>query len=526
MESKAGREHLYYEVARHKQQGRSNRAIAAILGINRRTIARLLLELQKRRDGGETVLDRELSPARVPRGSLLDPYDAKIRGWLKEYDNLTAERCLEKLRELGFTGGRTIVQDRVRAIRRELIPAEPAAVMSYAPGQRGEFDWSPYRVGLKGELAVQVWNAVLAWSRYPTPQARDNVRQTTILECLTRSLERWGGVPQELLTDSMKGVVDRWECDQPLTNARFIDYAAHYDFVVKIAPRRCPKYKARTERRFWFIEQNALNGRRFETIPGLDEYFGVWVREQVLGRTHPDRPETIGQVLGLERLHLRPLPAHPYDTRDVVAHVISATGHVHFQTNQYPVPGAAPGELVYVCADAGRIVVCNVSARRLVEHERLADGAKIQLAQLPGMRRPRGDVDPLTDQLAQWHPDAAAFARAVRERSRQAAAQLARLLMLQSQWNREDVLAAMRHAMGYACFDVAAVERILLARYMPRSLPQAIAEKSLEQVRQLMKDHPVPTRSVASYPCLRRGDRPVQHEPETEAATDPEETHE
>jgi hypothetical protein len=399
--------------------------------------------------------------------------------------------------------------------------------MSYAPGQRGEFDWSPYRVGPDHELRVSVWNGVLSWSRYPTPQARDNTRQTTILECLSRSLALWGGVPQELVTDSMPGVVDRWECDQPILNARFVDYAAHYEFVVKIAPRRCPKYKARTERRFWFIEQNALNGRRFETIPGLDEYFGVWVRDKVLYRTHPDRPATIGQILAEERLHLRPLPAHPYDTRDVVVHVVSATGHVHFQTHQYPVPGAAPGELVYVCADAGRIVVCNSSARRLVEHERLADGAKIQLAQLPGMRRPRGDVDQLLVQLAQWHEDALAFARAVRERSRQAAAQLARLVMLQGQWNREDVLKAMRHAMGYACFDVAAVERILLARYTPRSLPEAIAERSLEQIRQLMKDHPVPRRSVNSYPCLRRGDRPPEPQTDVDDLTpDPEETDE
>jgi transposase len=448
MESQDGREHLRYDVARHKQQGRSNRAIALILGINRRTVARLLLELQRRRDEGQTVIERELPPARVPRGSVLDRYDARIRGWLKEYPELTAERCFEKLGELGFTGGRTVVQDRVRAIRQELVPAEPAAVMSYAPGQRGEFDGSPYRVGLEGELKVQVWNAVLSWSRYATPQARDNTRQTTILECLSRSLALWGGVPQELLTDTMPGVVDRWECDQPILNARFVDYAAHYDVLVKIAPRRCPKYKARTERRFWFIEQNALNGRRFETIPGLDEYFGVWVRDQVLGRTHPERAETIGQILAEERLHLRPLPAHPYDTRDVVAHVVSATGHVHFQTHQYPVPGATPGERVYVCADAGRIVVCNLSARRLVEHEWLPDGAKIQLAQLPGMRRPRGGTDQLVDPLAQWHEDAAAFARAVRERSRQAAAQLARLLMLQGQWNREDVLSAMRLRRG------------------------------------------------------------------------------
>ena len=36
----------------------------------------------------------------------------------------------------------------------------------------------------------------------------------------------------DLVTDSMHGVVDRWECDHPILNIRFVDFAACYRFGV------------------------------------------------------------------------------------------------------------------------------------------------------------------------------------------------------------------------------------------------------------------------------------------------------
>jgi transposase len=502
------RAYLAYDVGRLKRQGHSIRSAAAALGINRRTVKRLLKDEARRRDEGESALSRALPPETCPRGSQLDAYDAQIRAWLEEYPKLSAERCLEKLLERGFTGKRTIVQDRVRAIRREIVPAELAAVVSYAPGQRAEFDWSSFVVEKPRQLKVQIWDAQLSHSRYPTPQARTDQRQRTIFVCLRTSLELWGGVPLEILTDTMPGVVDRWECGLPILNARFVDFAAHYGFTALVAARGCPTYKARCERRFRSIKENALAGRRFDSVAAVDEYFPTWVRDKVLTRRHPERPESVAEVFAEEQLLLQPLPTHPYDTRDVAATVFTSQGYALFQTNLYPAPGAHPGELAYVVADATKVVVCNAKAQRLAEHARLPDGAKIQLPPPTGMRRPRLDMDQLTSQLDEWHVDATAFARGVRERSRQAASQLARLLMLQAQWKREDILAAMRRAMDYGGYETAIVERVLHADYEPRSLPEAIAQRSVERVRKVMKDHRVPARSIDSYPCLQRGDHP------------------
>ena len=94
---------LTYEIQRLGQAGRSQREIALALGIARKTVRKLLRELEGRRRDGESVLEREVRP-RVAKESRLDPYEGRIREWLAEWSNLTAVRCLEKLADFTLIG--------------------------------------------------------------------------------------------------------------------------------------------------------------------------------------------------------------------------------------------------------------------------------------------------------------------------------------------------------------------------------------------------------------------------------------
>jgi hypothetical protein len=57
-------------------------------------------------------------------------------------------------------------------------------------------------------------------------------------------------VPHESVTDTMAGVVDGWECNQPILNIRFVDFAAYYRFAVHVSSRRFPRYKGKIGRPF------------------------------------------------------------------------------------------------------------------------------------------------------------------------------------------------------------------------------------------------------------------------------------
>jgi transposase len=508
MSNRERRQALAYEVVRLQGKGRSQREIARALSIARKTVKRLLDEQEQRRQKGESAVAAAAERPRLSKGSKLDEFDEKIRAWLAVYPNLTAVRCREKLQEekKGLECGYTIVRERLKRLRAPKVPATAQEVET-TPGQRIEFDWSPYVLG--DGLKVQLWNATLMWSRAACLAGETNTRQTTILDRLRWSFETLGGVTRECLTDSMPGVVDRWEADLPVLNIRAVDFAAHYRLTVLIAPRGCPQFKARCERRFRYHEENLLNGRKIRTLEEYRTLLEWWQREKSMRRPHPETRREIGDMLEEERAYLSPLPAKPYDTRDVFVRLVSPTSHVHHETNEYALPDGHVGRRVYVCAGPDRIEICDVRAQVLIGHERLPDGARIRQAQLDSApRRDRYDVDGLVERLAEWGEVAGDFARGVRRARRYAGPELVRLLNLQLSWNLDDVVAAMKHAWEYGCFAAQAVQRILEVRFTPRRFEELMAESTRRRIQEVMKEHPIEPRPLASYETLRHGDRP------------------
>lgn len=515
------RRFLMYEILRLRQAGRSQREISRALHIARKTVKGMLAEIEERRAEGESAVEQVAGRPRVPKGSKLDAQDEKIRAWLTQYPDMTAVRCVEKLEEEEhLVCGYTIVRERLKRLREEIEPKAPAVPMETAPGQRSEFDWSKYT--LAGGLTVQTWRNTLTWSRGMYLAGATNQKQTTILNMLQLSFERFGGVPHECGTDSMPGVVDRWECNLPILNARFVDFAAYCGFTAAIARRHTPTDKPFVERGFWYHERNLLNARTITSFEQYCELLEWWQREKAMRRRHPQTQRPIQEMFEEEQPYLQPLPAKPYDTRDVYVRVVNATGHVHHETNQYPVPDGHIGERVYVCVSPERVEIVGTRAQRLVEHERLPDGGGVRLPQLAPESRPRRyDVDSLLGRISEWGETAADFARRLKDSRRYAGPELVRLLNLQLEWSLDDLVAAMRHALDYRAYEVGSVERILAARFSPRRLEAVIAESTRRRIQEVMKAHPIHVRPLGSYDSLKKGDR---HEasPGPEEGTHPE----
>jgi transposase len=128
------RQRLAYEAQKRKDRGDSVRSISRALGIHRQTVQRLLQELAARREAGESSLEREVGPAPIPRSSKLDPFLEQIAYWLKTYENLTAVRLLEKLKDEGFTGSYTIVREHLKQLRGQGTQQEAFQVIETPAG--------------------------------------------------------------------------------------------------------------------------------------------------------------------------------------------------------------------------------------------------------------------------------------------------------------------------------------------------------------------------------------------------------
>lgn len=500
------RRHLVYEVLRRLRRGESQRGIARTLGIAPKTIRVMQRDQQERREQGESSIEREVTPPRSPRRSKLDRYADQIKLWLEKYPDITAVRLLECLQEVGFDGKYTVVRLYLMQLREEQGATKKKAVIVVrtAIGQQCQFDWSPYVI--EGPVEVQVWGCTLSWSRARSFFSSDNQRQPAIFNSLKGSFERFGGVPGESVTDSMPGVVDRWEAGRPILNIRFVDFAAYYDFAVVVSPRRFPRFKGKTERPFWFVELNFLNARTFHSPEQFAEELALWQDHKAMEMEHPETGRPIREMLDLERPHLHPLPPKPYDTRDVVSRVVDAYAYVGFETNCYPVPEKHIGDVVYLCIGPDAVEIFDLGVRRVAVHQRMPAGAGIRPDNPWVGKRGRYDIERLIASLAAWGPAAEAFARQVRERKRYAGSELSHLLGLRAQWSADDILAAVTHAANYQAFEVKAVEHILVARYTPRRLAEQIADASRRQIQETMRGHPVQQRGLDAYGVLRTGD--------------------
>jgi transposase len=95
------------EIIRRFLAGSSIRQIARELQLARNTVTRVLSRREAQRAGTG-------SPARR-RPSRLDPYEPVIQELLGRYPDLTAVRLIQELRQRGFSGGYTVVRQRLKS---------------------------------------------------------------------------------------------------------------------------------------------------------------------------------------------------------------------------------------------------------------------------------------------------------------------------------------------------------------------------------------------------------------------------
>src|SRR5579872_337667 len=240
-------EELRNRIIARWQAGASGRAIARELGVSRSTVRETLRAYEAGRAGADPS-------ARPARPSKLDAWASTIQSLVSRYPDITAARVHEELRAQGFTGGYSIVRDRLRVVRPN-PSRQPTVRFETGPGLQAQMDYSTYTLDftVEGRRRVQLFGYVLAYSRRQYLRFVEHQDfETTVREHI-RAFEHLGGAAATCLYDNMKVVVSGFDGREPIYNPRFLAFATHYGFKPWACRPRRPRTKGKIERKFGFV---------------------------------------------------------------------------------------------------------------------------------------------------------------------------------------------------------------------------------------------------------------------------------
>ena len=462
------------------------------------------------------------------RGSVVDPFEPILKELLAKYPNLTVERALQELRARGYSGGYTVVRERVRLLRPRPASA-PVPRFETSEGMQAQMDHGVYDIDFtrEGRRRVYLFSYLLGYSRRQYLRWVESMDLLTTLREHVRAFHHLGGVARVCLYDNFKAVVLWHDADGPLYNPKFLAFATHYGFRPQACRVRRPQTKGKVERKFFYVETNLLNGRTFDTLEHLNEVTAWWLQSVADVRVLRDFKESPLQRHQREQPHLLPLPTCDFDTALVVYRHVNVEGFVTYRLNFYSVPWSYIGQVLPVRIQADEVIIYSIALEEIARH-RLVPGTQTNVRQLLKCHHPADDPGQRTlllqQRFGELGPIAVKFLDGLLAKQIQGKLQAQQLLALLAHYQRGDVLKALERAVRFGAFSLAAMRRILAAIAKPKPLLDELAELYKDALDPSLRAEPIGPRPTSDYQHLllpeEASDEPSQEKQEEPSEPD------
>jgi transposase len=342
---------------RHLVSRESISAIARDLNLSRPTVRK---HCHSQR---EPLYQRRKQPT-----PMLGAFQEMLEAWLAVERQLprrqrrTARRLFEGLQAEGYRGAYDSVQRYVR--RWNVSKSGPALTqayvpLSFSPGEVCQFDWSHEHVELGGVMqTVKVAHFRLTFSRQMFVVAYPRETQEMVFDAHNRAFAFFGGVPQRMVYDNLKAVVETiFTGKERLFNRRFLVLANHYLFEPVACTPASGWEKGQVENQVGNIREWLFTPlARFADFEALNTWLAMRCQE-LAQRKHPTTPDqSIAICFAKEQPVLRQITAI-FD--GYVEHMlrVSSTCLVMLDRNRYSVPAAFAGRAVSVRSTATQVSV-------------------------------------------------------------------------------------------------------------------------------------------------------------------------
>jgi transposase len=284
---------------------------------------------------------------RPPRLSKLDPFRDEIDRLLRLEPRLPGKRIRELIVELGYEGGKTILDDYLREVRPRYLPRRTYQRTVYRPGELVQFDLfeprEPIPVGHGQVRRGWVVTAELCWSRALAGALVFSKQAPDLIFGMNRCLGRLGALPEKLVWDR-EGAIHAGGGRPTEEFAAFCGQLAVGWIILDPGDAEA---KGLLERSHRFMRSNFEPGRSFCSELDFQAQLDGWT-ERANARTHRGIRAVPAERLQAERQGMRPLPGRMPESDRRLVWRVPQQPYLRFDRNDYSLDPRLAGRRVEV----------------------------------------------------------------------------------------------------------------------------------------------------------------------------------
>lgn len=373
----------------HFVDGVSIREIRRRTGLHRETIRRAL------------AAKRPPAYRRAKAPSKLDPFKEEIERLLRSDHRMPGTRIRELIAELGYEGGKTILDDHLREVRPRFTPRRTYQRTVYRPGEICQFDlWEPRAeipVGHGQTRRGWVVTSALGFSRAGAGALIFAKQAPDILWGMGRCLAKLGALPETAVWDREGAIAPKGKPTEA-----FAAFCGSLPVGWSICEAEDPESKGILERSHRFLRSNFEPGRSFASPEHFQASLDEWFENRANTRLHRGIRAVPAERLAEEVQRMRPLPERMPDTDRRFVMRVPQQPYLRFDTNDYSLDPRAAGRRVEVRVTQRKLTAIELGTGALVashrrsfaQHIAFTDPAHQQLLDhLRGTRRRGPDVE-------------------------------------------------------------------------------------------------------------------------------------
>jgi len=465
----------------HERDGLKCSQIADELVVDQRTVAKWINE-------------KRYQPRKsTPRKSKLDPFKNDILRMLENHP-YSATQIVQRIRENGFAGGKTIVEDYVRRVR----PPKTKAYLKlvFAPGECAQVDWGSFgsvRVG-STTRRLSFFVMVLCHSRLMYLEFTVSQTMEHFLGCHQNAFHFFGSVPEKIMVDNLKSaVLKRIVGKSPIFNPRYLDFADHYGYSIVPCNVGKGNEKGQVENAVGYVKKNLLNGLDIPDFSMMEPAARQWLDTVANVRIHKETGKQPNDMFAEEKSSLLPLPVEAYDIAVIKQIRASRQFRVTIDTNRYSVPAQLAGVRLTVKMYPDRICFYHENklvARHVRSYDRRQDfehpdHPKVLLAQ-----RKKAKDQKIFMRFLSLSEKSQQYYHQLEQRRMNPFHHIRQIVALSEIYSKEQVTIAIEDAFSFSAFSCEYIANLLEQRSRPVNEPGVLHLTRSNDLLDLTLAHP------------------------------------